>query len=940
MRDTTQAKRGSFGPALCLFAFVALALSACGARETVPTAALRVDVATGEMKLSEWRVAGPFPAGKSDAAPAGSGAGGGPVEQDYLVGLGRSEARLDAAGFLEIQKGLFNRNGLPADFANTLARSEDGVIRFDKLFRTTKDAVAYAACVVESPEDVEVVLVSGADDALKVWLNGELLLQTSMKARSGDQPVYGNLGRAANFTSARLKKGQNFLLVKVPQLERMWGFNCSLVSLDAARRLAKKNEIYMLDVVERGILPQGASLALDPRLSDLLRTLKLSARVEVLSSKKEPLASEMVEGPEAWRKPLGGFAEGLYYCKVTCPLYSLEEPFYYGDAEAQLASLSERAGSLRDADDKAKINFGALAIRRSHLMEPANRQPQDKTWQAKIVYLVKEFDGLLTHLADAGGRPAMSYTGTHLRGFRSVIDEQVQYYMVHVPESYVPGKSRPPLVVFVPFPLPSRHFLKSVHVANTALINTYVKLAERHGYALLWPFARGNADGAPVAMTDIFEALEAARADYDFDDRRVYLLGWSYGATYALLLGERFPGRFAAIAAAMPPSDLVAFEQAAEHIRSPYPAHWLRLNSPIELAEGLSNTDLYLVHGDEDKNVPVEQTFNFVERCRRLGFEPRFDVIKGMDHVYSQADPTPQLFEFFEGKVLRERPEKVSLATGQLKYGEAYWLKVERLTRPLVIGRLNASLGPGGEITVEAENVGSYEILPERLGLGPAEPLTVRTNGSLGFNGVPAGRPIRVEVEPAPPSAFHKNRDVEGPISHAFAGPFLLVGGSAGPAESRVALASLARQIRETWTKSYFADCPYKEDREVTPQDIADKNLILLGDAQTNSVVKELIASVPLKIEPGYVSVGDRRYDGRGLGVAVVYPNPLNAKRYVVIVGANDYEGFQLSEPNLSQKGWYDFMVWDARDPRRSGPVAQGFWDSAWQRVETVPDRR
>lgn len=920
MRDNTQAKQASSRLALCLFVFVAL--SACGgAQETVPTTALRADAA-GEMKLSEWRVAGPFLLRKGDA-----------VAEDYLVGLRHSETRMDAAGFLKLQKGLFNRNGLPADFTNTLVRSEDGVIRFDKLFRTTKDAVAYAACIVESQEDAEVVLVSGADDALKVWLNGEPLLQTSMKTRTGDQPVYGNLGRAANFTTARLKKGPNFLLVKVPQLDRMWGFNCSLVGLDAARQLAKKNEIYMLDVVERGILPHGAPLALDPKLSGLLRTLKLPARVEVLNSKKEPLTSETVEGTEAWRKPLAELAEGLYYCKVACPLYSLEEPFYYGDAEAHLASLSERAASLSDVDDRAKINLEALAIRRSHLSEPSNRQPEDKTWQAKIVYLVEEFDALLTHTT-------MSYPGTHLRGFRSKIDDRVQYYMVHAPESYVRGKSRPPLVVFVPFPLPSRHFLKSIHVANTALINTYVKLAEQHGYALLWPFARGNADGSPVAMTDIFEALEAARADYDFDERRVYLLGWSYGATYALLLGERFPGRFAAIAAAMPPTDLVAFEQAAEHIRSPYPAPWLRLNSPVELAEGLSNTDLYLVHGDEDKNVPVEQTINFVERCRRLGFEPRFDLIKGMDHVYAQSDPTPLLFEFFEGKVLKERPEKVSLATGQLKYGEAYWLKVNRLTRPLVIGRLKASLDPGGEIKVETENVGSYEILPERLGISPAGPLTVRTNGGISFSGVPKGRPIRVEVETAPPSALHKNQDVEGPVSHAFAGPFLLVGGSAGPAESRDALASLARQIREAWTKSYFADCPYKEDREVTAQDIADRNLILLGDARTNSVVNELIASVPLKIEPDHISVGGQRYEGSGLGVVAVYPNPLNAKRYIVIVGANDYEGFQLSEPNLSQKGWYDFVVWDARAPRGKGIVAQGFWDGAWQRVETVPDKR
>lgn len=909
-----------------LVAFAALALSACGAPGTIPAVALRPDEPSGELKLTEWRVAGPFPAGQ-----AGDG---GSVDRDYLAGSWQGEARMHAAGFLGIQKGLLNRGGLPSDFTNTFVRSEDGVMRLDKLFRTTKDAVAYAACVVESAGDAEVVLVAGADDALKVWLNGEQLLRTAMKPRSGDSPVYGDLGRAASFTAARLRKGQNFLLVKVPQRERMWGFNVSLVGLEAARRLAAGNEPYALDVVERAVLPQGSSLALDSKLSDLLRTLKLTARVEVLDAKKAVLSSETVEGPGVWSRPPGGMAEGLYHLRVTCPLYTLEEPFYYGDAETRLAELSRRGGEAAGDDDRARINFGALEIRRAHLSEPANRQPQDKTWQAKMAHLVEEFEGLLSHLPD--GAHAMGYVGTHLRGFRSKIDGQVQYYMVHAPESYAPGRTRPPLVVFIPFPLPSRHFLKSVHVANTALINTYVKLAERHGYALLWPFARGNADGTPIAMTDIFEALEAARADYDFDERRVYLLGWSYGATYALLLGERYPGRFAAIAAAMPPSDLVAFEQAATQIRSPYPPDWLRLNSPVELAEGLSNTDLYLVHGDEDKNVPVGQTSAFVEKCRRLGFEPRFDVIKGMDHVYSPDDPTPRMFDFFEGKVLKERPERVSLATGQLKYGEAYWLRVARLTRPLAVGRVNASLGPGGVITVEAENVAAYEILPERLGLGHGAPLTIRTNGAVSFSGVAEGRPIRVEVEPAPASDFRKSREVEGPITHAFAGPFLLVSGSGGEGAERAALAAATAQVRESWAKSYFAECPYKEDREVTPQDIADKNLILLGDARLNSVVARLSASIPLKLGPEFVSIGDRRFEGKGLGVSVVYPNPLNPQRYVVVIAANDYEGFQLYEPNLSQRGWYDFAVWNARDPRGAGPLAEGFWDGDWRRVETL----
>lgn len=917
-----------------LLLLVATLLCGCRRNGSVPVVQLQFNDESGEIKITEWQVAGPFATGEVGEPRRDAESRARTLDRDFLKENGHSETGLAASIFPQIDRGFLSFSK-PSDFQNTRVASSDGVIRLDKLYRTSKNAVAYAASVIESAEETEVVLVSGADDSAKVWLNGQELFRLNAEPLR-DMPYYGNLGKAANFSTAKLKKGSNFLLVKVAQLDRMWGFNCSLLTLEAARIRAQANELYVNDVVANSIIPQGANLSLSAELSGLVGTLKLPAVVEILNAKKQSVSSERIDYRSTWSKSLEGLSEGIYICKFTWPLYSLEESFYYGDTEALLATFPDTYNSLKDLREETKFAFEALLERRRILLEPENRKPGDKVWQLKIVYIISEFNDLFSHSSDG----VLNYPGTHLRGFRSRIDDQVQYYMIHVPAQYAQRKAPVPLVLMVPFPIPNTTFLKSVLVANTTLIRSYTKLADQYGYALLWPYARGNIEAAPIAMTDIFETLEAARADYQFDSERIYSLGWSYGGTYALLLGERYPGVFAAITAIMPPSDLVAFEKAADRVHSFYPPSWLQLNSPVELVESLRNTNVFVVHGDEDKTILLEESLRLVEKCHKLGFNCRIEIMPGMDHIYLPVDPNPMIFSFFKDKVLERTPKTVSIATGQLKYGSAYWLRINRLTSPLVVGKITASINTDGTIDVATENIASYEILLDQLGYRKDKPLTVRTNNNVSFSGTPDVSKIQLNVEgPATPesAATYKNSAIEGPISHAFAGPFLLVEGSGGSNEDRAAVESLSQRIRESWMKNYGVSCPFKKDRDLSPDDIRNKHLVLLGNGETNSMIKELSSRVPLQIERQQISVGDKRYSGRALGVALIYPNPLNPDKYIVIAGANNSDGYKLIESNLSLKGWYDFALWQGGNTKDPEVVAMGHWDGAWR--NTVQSR-
>jgi hypothetical protein len=75
----------------------------------------------------------------------------------------------------------------------------------------------------------------------------------------------------------------------------------------------------------------------------------------------------------------------------------------------------------------------------------------------------------------------------------------------------------------------------------------------------------------------------------------------------------------------------------------------------------------------------------------------------------------------------------------------------------------------------------------------------------------------------------------------------------------------------------------------------------------------------------------------------MIYPNPLNARRYVLVIAATSADGLFFATPNELNSIGYDFIVQDARmpaGPGRSSPadlaVVGGWFDRHWQVDETL----
>ncbi len=176
-----------------------------------------------DQPLKEWLVLGPIPAQEDSATPDQADARKSGFEADLLKEAG-GEAKIDP----KADEALNARGG---EQKWRLYESQTDEIDLVKALGKHEFAVGYAAATLESPEEQSRIVGLGSDDAVRVWLNGELVHQhAAPRALTADQDVF----------AIKLQKGPNRLLVKVANDRGDWGFTFRFLSPErVAKRLGE-----------------------------------------------------------------------------------------------------------------------------------------------------------------------------------------------------------------------------------------------------------------------------------------------------------------------------------------------------------------------------------------------------------------------------------------------------------------------------------------------------------------------------------------------------------------------------------------------------------------------------------------------------------------------------------------------------------------------------
>jgi len=124
------------------------------------------------------------------------------------------------------------------------------------------------------------------------------------------------------------------------------------------------------------------------------------------------------------------------------------------------------------------------------------------------------------------------------------------------------------------------------------------------------------------------------------------------------------------------------------------------------------------------------------------------------------------------------------------------------------------------------------------------------------------------------PSALTKRPRLQGPIDDAFMSRFLVVaptGKSKNPAFQAWCEAEL-RHFQGRWRALMRGELPLVSDNEVDPAVLPLGNVILWGDADSNSVIRHWREHLPVKLETQSWRLGDKRFDGNRYVPVCVYP--------------------------------------------------------------------
>ena len=137
------------------------------------------------------------------------------------------------------------------------------------------------------------------------------------------------------------------------------------------------------------------------------------------------------------------------------------------------------------------------------------------------------------------------------------------------------------------------------------------------------------------------------------------------------------------------------------------------------------------------------------------------------------------------------------------------------------------------------------------------------------------------------------------------------------------------------WRRQFRGDAQVKDDTAITDADIASSNLILWGDAGSNKVLARIADKLPVQWNGADVVAGSKKWSAATHAPVLIYPNPLNPAKYIVINSGFTFREFDYLNNARQISKLPDWAIVDTTTPpdgRWPGKIAEaGFFNEAWK---------
>lgn len=519
----------------------------------------------------------------------------------------------------------------------------------------------------------------------------------------------------------------------------------------------------------------------------------------------------------------------------------------------------------------------------------------------------------------------------HERTFRSSVDGSVQYYSVNPSTTKGDGQA----------------LFLSVHGASVEAMNQARAYAPKDWGHIICPTNRRpfGYNWEDIGRIDAMEVLADAKKIFKTAPETTYLTGHSMGGHGTWYLGVTYPDQFAAIAPCASYPDIADYSTrgADEENEKLEQFSMIKRSANAGRTKSLKRNYLqsgvYILHGDADTVVPIE----LVRDMRKILAEYHPDVAwyeyPGGSHWYSNesVDWKP-IFDYYKWHKIPAKKDVSHIEFVTASPGVSasnYWATIAQQIEPYNFSNIVLDV-KADSVVGETENVSVLKFDFDNMPISGKTVIALDGSAfSVEGKGVVTLRKEGNTWKEAALSGAEKSNLRAGNFKDVFANNVVFVYSTAGSKIENEWYKNRARFDAETMLYRGNGSVEVVSDKEFVAGKFDGRNVVVYGNANTNSAWASLLASSPIQVDSKLIKFGDKNIVGDDLGTFFVYPRSGSDNALVGVVAGTGIKGARATYPNdymLANTGFPDVMIFnfDALRDGLSGYKVLGFFGNNW----------
>ena len=540
-------------------------------------------------------------------------------------------------------------------------------------------------------------------------------------------------------------------------------------------------------------------------------------------------------------------------------------------------------------------------------------------------------------------------TRSIIGGFKSDLDDSYQPYGLVVPASFEKG-------IMAPHRLDLWFHGRGEKVSEVQFLNQQINSNGQYtpdNTFVLHPYGRYSNAFKFAGEVDVLEVLSYVQAQLPIDSNRLSVRGFSMGGAGCWQFATHYPDRWFAAnpgAGFSETPEFLAFFQN-ENVRESAPSYqqtlWNLYDCP-PWSRNLRSCPTIAYSGEIDKQKQAADIM--ATSLEKHGI--RLTHIIGPDtghkiHPDSKIEIETRLKELAKNQAASSVPPIVDFTTYTLRYNRQHWITILGLEKHWNESYVRARVS-GSTVHVETKNISEIEFsfAPGQWITHEAVPVSIQIDGQTLKGPLPESdqswnfklsRESGIWCSKGPEeNHLQKRPGLQGPVDDAFMSRFLFVLPSRKSNDPKVEDWVQAESIHamQHWRKHFRGDIRRIKDSEITDKDIKESNLILFGDNESNSIIQRISQELPLSWGDSTLSVGSHKVPKKGHIPILIYPNPLNPKRYVVLNSGftfREYDYLNNARQTPKLPDWALVDITSGSTTQVPGKVVHaGFFNEAW----------